>query len=190
MSSYRQILVDGSPIGLRGLDEVFLTLRAAVRKPGDASLGLEIVEHMRRENYIPHSAIDVFAAAFEREYATYLAQMENGDHAQRRDYGMWHGYPREAIPWFPTVNEDVCNGCGVCLKLCSTQCMAPAADGSGCRIFLKPQGTQCLISAGKGKVRVADPFACVVGCSSCATACRPKAITFPPLSLLEAYESR
>jgi len=62
-SSYRQILVDGSPVGLHGLDELFLTLRAAGCKPGDAGLGLEIVEHMRRENYIPHSANDVFAAA-------------------------------------------------------------------------------------------------------------------------------
>jgi len=170
------------------LDEVFAALHAAGRKPDDAGLGIEIIKQMRRENYIPDSAGDVSAAAFEREYAAYLAQMESGGPTRQRGYGMWRGYPREAIPWFPSVNEDACNGCGVCLKLCSTQCLAPAADGNGCGIFLKPSGTQCLTPTKGGKVRVADPFACVVGCSSCANVCRPKAITFPPLSMLEAYK--
>ncbi len=167
--SYRQILVDGSPVGLRGLDEAFAALRAAGCKPGDAGLGAEIVGQMRRENYIPDGARDLFAAAFEREYAAYLAQVESGGPARQRGYGLWRGYPREAIPWFPTVNEDLCSGCGVCLKLCSTHCLGPA-DG--------------------GKVRVADPFACVVGCSSCANVCKPKAITFPPRAMLELYKAK
>lgn len=165
--SYRQILVDGSPVGLRGLDEVFAALRSAGRKPGDVGLGLEIVEQMRRENYIPYSARELFAVTFEREYAAYLVQMESGGPTRQRGYGTWRGYPREAIPWFPTVNEDACNGCGVCLKLCSTHCLAPTEES---------------------KVRVDDPFACVVGCSSCANVCKPKAITFPPRSMLEAYK--
>ncbi len=167
MSGYRQIFVDGSPVGLRGLEEVFDGLRAAGRKPGDAGLGAEIVAQVRRENYIPPMARELFAAAFEREYAAYLAQMESGGPARSRGYGTWRGYPREAIPWFPTVNEDACNGCGVCLKLCSTH---------------------CLVAAEAGKARVADPFACVVGCSSCANVCKPKAITFPPRSMLETYK--
>jgi len=169
VSSYRQILVDGSPIGLHGLEETFAALHTAGRKPGDAGLGMEIVERLRGENYIPHSARDLFAAAFEREYAAYLAQLESGSPARQRGYGMWRGYPRETIPWFPTVNEDLCNGCGICLKMCSTHCLAPTEDG---------------------KVWVADPFACVVGCSSCANVCKPKAITFPPRSMLEAYKPR
>jgi NAD-dependent dihydropyrimidine dehydrogenase PreA subunit len=169
VSSYRQIIVVGSPIGLHGLDEAFAARRAAGRKPGDAGLGLEIVEQMRRENYIPQGARDLFAAAFEREYAAYLTQMESGGSPRQRGYGMWRGYPREAIPWFPSVNEDECNGCGVCLKLCSTH---------------------CLVLTEEGKIRVDDPFACVVGCSSCANICKPKAITFPPRSMLEAYKPR
>jgi CDP-4-dehydro-6-deoxyglucose reductase len=167
--SYRQILVDGSPTGLRGLDEVFAALHAAGRKPGEAGLGADIVTQMSRDNYIPYGARDVFAAAFEREYAAYVAQMESGGPARKRGYGMWRGYPREAIPWFPTVNEDACNGCGICLKLCSTHCLIPTEEG---------------------KVRVGDPFACVIGCSSCANVCKPKAITFPPRSMLDAYKPR
>jgi NAD-dependent dihydropyrimidine dehydrogenase PreA subunit len=167
--SYRQILVDGGPVGLRGLDEVFAALRADGCKPGDVDLGAAIVEKVSQENYIPRSARELFAVAFEREYTAYLAQMESGSPVRPRGYGMWRGYPREAIPWFPTVNEEACNGCGICLKLCSTHCLAATADG---------------------KVRVADPFACIVGCSSCANVCKPKAVTFPPGSMLEAYKPR
>lgn len=167
--SYRLVFVDGSPTGLRGLDEVFEALHAAGHAPGDAGLGLVIVEQMERENYIPPGARDVFAAAFEREYAAFLAQLESGGPARKRSYGTWRGYPRESIPWFPTVNDDVCNGCGVCLRLCSTHCLMPTDTN---------------------KVRVADPFACVIGCSSCANVCRPKAITFPPRSMLDSYKPR
>ena len=37
------------------------------------------------------------------------------------------------------------------------------------------------------KVILVDPFACVVGCSSCATICKPRAITFPPRSGDDIY---
>ncbi len=168
MVQYRQVLVDGAPVGLQGLDEIMEALRAEGRKPGDVGLGEEMVARVRQQkNYIPASAQALFAAALEREYTAYLARMESGEPARQRGYGMWRGYPRETIPWFPTVNEDLCNGCGICLKMCSTHCLAPTEDG---------------------KVWVADPFACVVGCSSCANICKPKAITFPPRSMLEAYK--
>ncbi len=170
MGSYRQVLVDGSPVGFEGLDEIMEALRAEGRKPGDAGLGAEIVARVRQQkNYIPASTQHLFAAALEREYAAYLARMESGAPARQRGYGMWRGYPRETIPWFPTVNEDLCNGCGICLKMCSTHCLAPTEDG---------------------KVWVADPFACVIGCSSCANICKPKAITFPPRSMLDAYKMK
>lgn len=167
--SYRQILVDGSLTGLRGLIEVFEALHTAGIKPGLPGLGMDIVKKMSHDNYIPNGAREVFAAAFEREYAAFLAQLESGDSTRKRGYGMWRGYPRETIPWFPMVDEDLCDGCGVCLKMCSSHCLAPTAGD---------------------KVWVADPFACVVGCSSCASICKPKAITFPPRSMLDAYVMR
>ncbi len=162
---YRQIVVDGSPVGLRGLDELFVDLQAQGRTPQDEGLGVEIVTQMSKDNYIPYDARELFAAAFVREYAAYLARGEMGS-GRQRGYGTWRGYPREQIPWYPTVNEDLCNGCGSCLKLCRTGVLGPT-DG--------------------GKVRVADPFGCVVGCSSCANLCKPGAITFPARSILDAY---
>ena len=41
--------------------------------------------------------------------------------------------------------------------------------------------------AAEGKVVVIDPFKCQVGCSSCANVCAPRAITFPPRGMLDAY---
>ncbi|MGC9522932.1 MAG: indolepyruvate ferredoxin oxidoreductase subunit alpha [Anaerolineae bacterium] len=167
---YRQVLVDGSPVGLRGLDEVFTDLREQGRTPQDEGLGAEIVKRMSEDNYIPYGARDLFAAAFVREYAAYLARGDSGE-GRRGGYGTWRGYPREQIPWYPTVNEDLCNGCGACLKLCS----------AGALVEIEAETDD-------GKVRVSDPFACVVGCSSCATLCKPGAITFPPRTMLEAYQ--
>jgi len=72
--SYRQMMVDGSPIGLQGLDETLAALREEGRTPQDAGLGFEIVERVGRDNYIPFSAREAFAAAFTREYAAFLAR--------------------------------------------------------------------------------------------------------------------
>ena len=152
---------------MQGLDKIMEALRAEGRKPDDAGLGEDIVARVRqKKNYIPASAQYLFTAALAREYAAYLTRLESGA-SPKRGYGTWRGYPREAIPWFPTVNEDLCNGCSVCLKLCSTHCLAPTEDG---------------------KVWVTEPMACVIGCSSCANVCKPKAITFPPRSMLDAYK--
>ena len=169
MAGYRQIQVDGSPVGLRGLDEVLEALRLEGRQAGEEGLGLEVVKRLRGDNYIPPSARAAFAAALEQEYAAHLQRQAQGKLAPKKDPRARRGQPSEVIPWFPTINEDLCNGCGACLKLCSTHCLAPKADG---------------------KVWVADPFACVAGCSSCAAVCKPKAITFPPRSMLEVYRRR
>lgn len=166
MNDYRQVLVDGSPAGMRGLDAIFEALHAEGLAPGDEALGAELVRRAGRDNYIPYGAREAYAAALNREYAAYLADLESGGKKDRRGYASWRGYPREQIPWFPTVDEDLCNGCGICLRVCSAKALAPTEDG---------------------KVRVAEPFACVVGCSSCASICKPGAIIFPPRTMLDAY---
>ncbi|MBL7066181.1 MAG: ferredoxin family protein [Anaerolineae bacterium] len=79
---------------------------------------------------------------------------------------MWRGHPREHISWYPMIAADLCNGCGLCLKLCTYDVLAPTSDG---------------------KVEVVEPFKCVVGCSLCADICRPRAITFPPHSVLDTF---
>jgi NAD-dependent dihydropyrimidine dehydrogenase PreA subunit len=79
--------------------------------------------------------------------------------------GSWKGIPRVKIPWFPTVDEQKCAGCQECFEFCSHEVYAWDAE--------------------KGKTRVAQPYRCVVGCSTCAGLCKEGAISFPPLTILK-----
>ena len=163
--NHRQIIVDGSPVGMLGLDDVFAALKREGFAPGDERLDAELVARLGRDNYIPYGARDVYGAALSREYAAYAS----GDSSSTRGpsgYGTWRGHPREQIPWYPTVDEDLCDGCGRCLRICASRALAATKEG---------------------KVAVVTPFACVVGCSSCARLCPPGAILFPPREILEAY---
>jgi NAD-dependent dihydropyrimidine dehydrogenase PreA subunit len=169
MARYRQIIVAGTPTGLQGLDDVLARFYADGYAPEETGLGQALVRAVGEDNYIPRSAHDVFAEALVREYRLYLARQERGEQTDAPEYGTWRGYPRETIPWFPSIHADLCDGCGRCLELCSHQALAPTDAG---------------------KVRVGDPFRCVVGCSSCANICQPGAITFPPRSMLNAYTRR
>lgn len=164
--SYRRILVDGSPVGLLGIQEIFDSCYAISLYPGDPGIIDELITRTKTHNYIPRSAKLAYGSALLKAYSRYIAIREGRDTDDDRGYGMWRGYPRESIPWFPSVNEDLCDGCGKCLRLCSTQALKPADNGI---------------------ITVDDPFRCVVGCSSCASICLPGAITFPPRSMLDAY---
>lgn len=72
---------------------------------------------------------------------------------------MWHGMPRSAIDWYPTVITDRCAGCGLCVTSC----------GRGVYAFDYEQN----------KPVVAVPQMCMVGCTTCATICLQDAIEFP-----------
>ena len=163
----RQIIVGGRPASIRGLDEMFDALYEQGRQPGDLDLGLELVEQARkRHNYIPKLAVEDFAWAMVGEYRKYVEQRLCGCKPQPVDYGTWRGHPREHIPRFPTVALDLCNGCGACPKFCAFGVFEATEDG---------------------KVVVAEPFKCQVGCSSCIRVCKPKAITFPPRNVLKPF---
>ena len=71
-----------------------------------------------------------------------------------RDY---MGIPREKIPWFPTIDEDLCTSCGECLDFCSND----------------------VFDTVNGRTVVAKPYNCVVGCSACQKVCPVGAIAFP-----------
>ena len=71
----------------------------------------------------------------------------------------WHGIPRAEIAWYPTVATDRCIGCGLCVVSC----------GRG--VFAFDYDTK--------KAVVANPFQCMVGCSTCGTICSQDAIEFP-----------
>jgi NAD-dependent dihydropyrimidine dehydrogenase PreA subunit len=69
------------------------------------------------------------------------------------------GIPRESIPWFPTIDEDVCTQCGECLDIC-------------------PNGVFAQNNS-EAKTEVANPYNCVVLCDKCASFCPSEAISFP-----------
>jgi len=82
----------------------------------------------------------------------------------------WHGIPREEIPWHPTVDEDVCIGCGTCVVSCS-------------RLVYR-------FDFERKKAVVADPLNCMVGCRTCASTCPANAISFPSRDVVLALEER
>jgi NAD-dependent dihydropyrimidine dehydrogenase PreA subunit len=77
-----------------------------------------------------------------------------------------YGLPREAIPWFPTIDVDVCAGCQECFDFC----------GNGVYEWDDMDGHPV----------VAHPYNCVIGCSACAKICATEAISFPTMQEINA----
>ncbi|MFI5107287.1 MAG: ferredoxin family protein [Terriglobales bacterium] len=67
--------------------------------------------------------------------------------------------PREKIPWFPTVNNEICTGDQECFKFCKNDVFAWDEDNS--------------------HPIVKNPYNCVVGCQACINVCPVQAISFP-----------
>jgi CDP-4-dehydro-6-deoxyglucose reductase len=75
---------------------------------------------------------------------------------------VWYGVPRAEIEWHPTVEKELCIGCGVCIFGCGANVYAFDFD--------------------ENKSVVVAPLNCKVGCVTCANTCPVHAIGFPPLS--------
>ncbi|MDT9546507.1 MAG: ferredoxin family protein [Chlorobium sp.] len=71
--------------------------------------------------------------------------------------------PREDIPWYPTISPDLCNGCGECRELCRPGVFQPGL----------------VEGVGRPKMRVANPYSCVVLCTRCVAQCPSGAISLP-----------
>ena len=164
--SYRMIYIGGTPAGLLGVDELFHDLFTAGVSPTDENTGKKIIKGVKEHNFIPKPAIEDYQEVLEREYLKYYRARNNGETPGDRDYGQWENIPREQIPWFPTVSEELCNGCGNCLEVCPKD------------VFEKLEN---------GKVMVVDPFLCIVGCCFCKSACDPHAIMMPNREMLDQY---
>lgn len=82
----------------------------------------------------------------------------------------WHGVQREQIKWHPTVDHELCIGCGLCVLGCGANVYAFDYE--------------------KKKPVVIAPLKCKVGCVTCANTCPTHAISFPPLSYLHRIIKR
>ncbi len=82
------------------------------------------------------------------------------------DLDSWHGIPRQEIPWFPTVDAQACIGCELCYVTC----------GRG------------VYELKERKAFAAQPYACMVGCSTCARVCPTEAIRFPDGDVVRRVE--
>ncbi|MEM2884533.1 MAG: ferredoxin family protein [Thermoproteota archaeon] len=75
----------------------------------------------------------------------------------RLDEKTYSGIPRKEIEWYPTIDSDLCTGCGVCVEFCHEHVYEKQAK----------------------KAIVARPYDCLVGCESCRPRCPVGAISFP-----------
>ena len=160
------ITIDGKLIGIIGTDEIFEDLLEAGEKPTKELADL-LLEKFKEHNFIPKAKELSYTRALLGEYERFYNQKSQGAKEKSGDYGTWQGIPREEIPWFPTIMEELCDGCKICLNFCSFG------------VYEHDEKTN--------KVKVAYPFNCQVGCSICALKCKPKAISFPPLAILESF---
>jgi NAD-dependent dihydropyrimidine dehydrogenase PreA subunit len=165
----RVILIEGKQIGIVGLEELFEEFRRAGKKPHDG-LKHQLLSRLKEHNYIPAAKESTYGSAFLKEYEKFGDRKAKKAEAEKRDLGTWQGIPREEIPWYPTIQAELCDGCNICLEFCSFG------------VYEYDDGTN--------KVRVENPFNCQVGCSMCASKCKPRAILFPPLTILETFRKR
>jgi|UniRef100_Q3ATN2 NAD-dependent dihydropyrimidine dehydrogenase PreA subunit len=71
--------------------------------------------------------------------------------------------PREEIPWFPTLDLLVCNGCADCIVYCKP----------GVFELDEKKGVK------RPKVKITNPFKCLVLCTRCVPICTSGAIKLP-----------
>ncbi|MDZ7850103.1 MAG: hypothetical protein U5K70_04565 [Halodesulfurarchaeum sp.] len=75
-------------------------------------------------------------------------------------FATWMGVDRNEIDWHPTLDEETCAGCGLCVMGCGRDVLAYDAESE--------------------VAVVENPLQCKVGCSTCGTYCPTGAIAFPP----------
>ncbi len=64
----KQIMVDGYPVGIIGLDEAIEELSDRLKDAPDEEIEKELLERLMKRNYIPQSAKERYGKAFVREF--------------------------------------------------------------------------------------------------------------------------
>ena len=162
--SYRMLNIDGIPAGLLGLEELFSRLYSEGVAPDASETPALILKGVKEYNFIPRNAAQSYTTALCQEYQRYFRKRKSGKAIVARNYGTWQGFPREQIPWFPTISDELCTNCGACLDLCAREVYEQEEDGN---------------------IWVAEPFLCMVGCCFCKSVCEPKAILMPSQDILK-----
>ena len=75
-----------------------------------------------------------------------------------KNFSEWHGIDRKKIEWFPSVDENKCIGCGLCVTTC----------GRGVYKY----------DFGNKKSKVVNPYNYMVACQTCSNLCPMGAINF------------
>ncbi len=148
--------VGGLEVGISGMSEI-LERGLEVMDAPDDEIRQVLLREMRARNYVPNSAQEEYIRSLWTEFKKVRVQ-------RREQLEMsYKGIPREAIPWYPRVDEKRCSGCSSCVEFC----------------------TQSVFTF-DGKSHVIKPYNCIVGNSSCRTFCPEKAISFPTTAELKA----
>ncbi len=167
--SYRMLQIAGAPAGILGLEELFTQLFSEGLDPNAEDLRKRLLGGVRKHNFIPKPTETEYANALAMEYTRFYRSKQAGKAWEKKDYGQWRGYPREQIPWFPTIAPTLCNDCGACMDTCARE------------VFERDI---------KGKIVVVEPFQCMVGCCFCKSVCEPHALLFPSQELLNNYREK
>ncbi|GEM_PF-201004 len=163
--SYCQIMVGRAMTGLTGLQEIMEALDREGIAGDDPNLGARLVAEVGKLNYVPPRAQADYEAALLREYHRFAEARASGGAIRA-----WRDPRKEHFPWFPTIFEAKCNGCGDCLPVCPNNVLG-----------WNPEHT---------KVLVLEPYECAPGCQFCAKACALGAISMPPPAVLHRREHK
>ena len=155
MSNIRMILIRGNLVGVMGLDDIYAEFHAR-GEVGDASLRDELLRMVKNENFVPAPLEQDYADALIAEYERYIEEQTSGQRT-RSVQTTYRGVPREEVPWFPTIKEDLCDGCKICFDFC-------------------PHGVFEWDNSRNLPI-VKYPYNCIIGCSACAYLCPTGAIT-------------
>ncbi|UNQ73803.1 4Fe-4S dicluster domain-containing protein [Infirmifilum sp. NZ] len=84
----------------------------------------------------------------------------------------WHGLDRKEIPWYPSLDEGKCIGCGLCVVTCGQARLVWGFDRE------------------RRKAVLLQPYNCMVGCNNCEVNCPRSAISFPDARVVRDAASR